>query len=186
MVEWMLQRASVDCIARIRQNTCLLFTTQSNHALRPHSDPNFNVDYSISRILFYILLFFSGIWPHLKLLCVHALWYVPCDSKYRSSVLWWLDYFGKFSMADVFITLCMISYLRLSAEVISSSQVAENVFDGLPLFIENSTNATALVAAICKIAGSAIPSCPDFLGEIVENPEELSGFLVSAHRDYEL
>ena len=81
-------------------------------------------------------------------------------------------------MADVFITLCMISYLRLSAQGISSATVADNVFAGLPDFIENSTNASALVSEVCKVAGSLIPSCPDFLGSIIEDPEELSGFVV--------
>ena len=67
----------------------------------------------------------------------------------RGAALFWLDYFGKFSMADLFAALSLIAYIRLDVHEITAKQIATNLFNGLPAFVANSTNTTAMATLLC-------------------------------------
>jgi len=66
-----------------------------------------------SRLAAVVLVLFSGIWPHVKLLALHAYWYAPAKEEVRTNVLYWLSTFGKWSLADVFVVCVMIGVLNL-------------------------------------------------------------------------
>ena len=61
-------------------------------------DHNFDISTTYSTALFFILLLLSGVWPHLKLLMVHVLFYVRLrfSRKERRRILFWTDFFGKY------------------------------------------------------------------------------------------
>eukprot|EP01012_Entosiphon_sulcatum_P009480 TRINITY_DN1533_c0_g1_i1.p1 TRINITY_DN1533_c0_g1~~TRINITY_DN1533_c0_g1_i1.p1 ORF type:complete len:1522 (+),score=246.47 TRINITY_DN1533_c0_g1_i1:64-4629(+) len=44
----------------------------------------------------------SGAWPYLKILCMLCLWLGPLRSEVRYRLLWWLDFFGRWSLVDYF------------------------------------------------------------------------------------
>mmetsp|Transcript_12809 Transcript_12809/g.24847 ORF Transcript_12809/g.24847 Transcript_12809/m.24847 type:complete len:700 (+) Transcript_12809:355-2454(+) len=69
------------------------------------------------RIAALLLVLFSGVWPHLKLVLLHVYWLVPHSELVRSSALYWLSTFGKWSLADVFVVCVMIGVLNIDMEL---------------------------------------------------------------------
>ena len=77
-----------------------------------------------------LLFMFSALWPHLKLFFLHLLWYISAERKLRTRVLYWLDTFGKWSLADVFVVCTMLTVLRLQIDV-TGNQAFHHIVDEL-------------------------------------------------------
>lgn len=95
-----------------------------------------------------ILALFSGVWPHAKLIALHLLWYTPVIPKRRSRALYWLGFFGKYSMLDVFVVCYLVVLVQLCIDL-PASQLAYNLGTGLPGFLD-SLNSTTLVHGFCE------------------------------------
>lgn len=70
-----------------------------------------------SKVTAVFLFVFSAFWPHFKLLLLHLYFYHPLPSKPRMAALYWLDSFGKFSLADVCATCMLFLLLNVEAEI---------------------------------------------------------------------
>ncbi|KAL7427819.1 hypothetical protein ACHAXH_001174 [Discostella pseudostelligera] len=72
-----------------------------------------------ARSLAVIIAIFSGVWPYTKQLMVLFIWFVPTkwvSSKRRSSMLYWLDVLGKWSMVDVFVFIMTLASFGISIQ----------------------------------------------------------------------
>mmetsp|Transcript_4865 Transcript_4865/g.7360 ORF Transcript_4865/g.7360 Transcript_4865/m.7360 type:complete len:632 (+) Transcript_4865:529-2424(+) len=104
-----------------------------------------NLDSKFSaRFAAVVLILFSGIWPHVKLLSLHYFWLTKsvCE-RTRTTAFYWLSTFGKWSLADVFVVCIMIGVLNLDM-VIDPDMIRTGLIDQLPRLI--------------KIAETIIPS----------------------------
>lgn len=70
-----------------------------------------------SKVTFVLLLLFSAVWPHLKLVLLHIYFYCPVPRKPRRAALYWLDSVGKLSLADVCATCMIFLLLNLQASL---------------------------------------------------------------------
>ena len=72
-----------------------------------------------ARSLAVIIALFSGVWPYTKQLMVLFIWFVPTkwvSSNRRSSMLYWLDVLGKWSMVDVFVFIMTLASFGISIQ----------------------------------------------------------------------
>ena len=60
-----------------------------------------------------LLIIFSGVWPHLKLLLLNFTWLFAKDGVRRTRMLHWLSTLGKWSLADVLVVCVMVGVLHL-------------------------------------------------------------------------
>ena len=104
-----------------------------------------------------LLVGFSGLWPHLKLLLMHYNWYAKRDAKRRSTTLYFLETFGKWSIADVFLICTMIACLNLHIPV-DGRALVDRLDEQLGEAIENleKTQVPALALEVCSYV---VPSC---------------------------
>lgn len=56
-----------------------------------------------------VLILFSGIWPHLKLVLLNYYWLLPSYQSSRTAMFYWLSTFGKWSLADVLVVCVLVS-----------------------------------------------------------------------------
>jgi len=146
-----------------------------------HGDPNFSYNASAPYILFFCLLIMSGLWPHCKLIAVHLLWYAPANPKYRKRWLWWLDFFGKYSMTDVFAMLTMVSWAQIHA-VSTTKDAVDSTMANLPSFFANQTNTTVLAEGLCKhFNQTSHVICEDLIEYVAAHPEGLLEHLQFSH-----
>lgn len=66
-------------------------------------------------ILSFIILFFSVIFPIVKLMTLFAIWFVRLREEQRKWLLYGLALLGKWSMLDVFVTAILIVSIKLGA-----------------------------------------------------------------------
>lgn len=71
-------------------------------------------------ILGVILFFFSGIWPHAKLLLMLYCWFGNMSHRFRQIVLYWIGSFGKFSFADPLSELMRMRMIWTTLEKMAS------------------------------------------------------------------
>ena len=64
-------------------------------------------------VLAVIVFFFSIIFPIVKLLALAVLWGCPLPIEWRSRLLAWLEWLGKWSMLDVFMVAILIVLVKL-------------------------------------------------------------------------
>lgn len=146
-----------------------------------HGDPNFSYNASAPYILFFCLLIMSGLWPHCKLICVHLLWYLPANAKYRKRWLWWLDFFGKYSMTDVFAMLTMVAWAQIHADTTTKDAV-DLTMHNLPSFLANQTNTTVLAEGLCKhLNQTKYIVCEGLVEYIANHPNGLIEHLQFSH-----
>ena len=60
------------------------------------------------------LVVFSFIWPHIKLLLMHVLFYVPMRAGARANGNFWLAFFGKWTLTDVLVMCLCIGLMQLT------------------------------------------------------------------------
>lgn len=72
----------------------------------------------IPRTAALLLVLFSGVWPHLKLLLLSGTWLLAKGSSTRRHrTLQWLSTLGKWSLADVLVVCVMVGVLNLDWHV---------------------------------------------------------------------
>ena len=62
---------------------------------------------------------FSFIWPHVKLLLMHLLYYLPIGSSLRRNGNYWLAFWGKWSLTDA---LVMVRALHASSRTRTTAE----------------------------------------------------------------
>jgi len=78
-----------------------------------------------------LLIIFSGIWPHLKLLMLNMTWFFAKHKSRRSKTLAWLAALGKWSLADVLVVCVMVGVLNLDW-VVDPAAIKNGLIDDLP------------------------------------------------------
>lgn len=56
-----------------------------------------------ARILAFIVVLFSGIWPYIKNIILMLTWYMKLSNKRRDTILTWLKRLGKYSFVDIYV-----------------------------------------------------------------------------------
>lgn len=82
-----------------------------------------------------LLVLFSGVWPHLKLILLQLFWYNPISAKQRSTAFFWLDLFGKWSIFDVLIVSLLVATFELSLTT-QLGDLIHHFEDGLPYIVD--------------------------------------------------
>ena len=80
------------------------------------------------RALATVLLFFSIVFPIIKLLALAFVWFCKLPDERRASLLHWLGILGKWSMLDVFIVAVLIVLVKLGPFVKVEPRVGVYVF----------------------------------------------------------
>mmetsp|Transcript_1214 Transcript_1214/g.2541 ORF Transcript_1214/g.2541 Transcript_1214/m.2541 type:complete len:748 (-) Transcript_1214:68-2311(-) len=91
----------------------------------------------MSRLAAVLLVLFSGVWPHLKLLLLHMtvrMPYGPDRCRNRTASLYWLSTFGKWTLADVFVVCALIGIVALNWTV-DPMAVRDGISDELPTLV---------------------------------------------------
>eukprot|EP00948_MAST-09A_sp_MAST-9A-sp1_P000621 g621.t1 len=65
----------------------------------------------------YALFICSGVWPHVKLLGLMAGWWLPLPARVRQVLLYYLDSFGKSSLADVMVVTIIAVGLEIPVSI---------------------------------------------------------------------
>jgi len=81
-----------------------------------------------------LLIFFSGVWPHFKLLLLNCTWFLSRDGKRRTRTFHWLNALGKWSLADVLVVCVMVGVLKLDWPIVPS-KIQQGVIHELPVLI---------------------------------------------------
>ena len=81
-----------------------------------------------------LLIIFSGIWPHLKLLLLNTTWLFAIHQRRRTRMLTWLSTLGKWSLADVLVVCVMVGVLHLDW-MVDPDAIRAGVLDHLPFLL---------------------------------------------------
>ncbi|KAL7563973.1 hypothetical protein ACA910_017585 [Epithemia clementina (nom. ined.)] len=82
-----------------------------------------------------LLVIFSGIWPHLKLLLLNCTWLFSIHQQRRTRMLTWLSTLGKWSLADVLVVCVMVGVLHLDWNV-DPEAVRIGLVENLPFCLQ--------------------------------------------------
>ena len=58
----------------------------------------------------------SFVWPHVKLVLLQILFYLPFHAPFRRNCLYWTAFFGKWSLADVLVMAAVLGILDLRVD----------------------------------------------------------------------
>eukprot|EP00339_Tiarina_fusa_P004821 CAMPEP_0117041188 /NCGR_PEP_ID=MMETSP0472-20121206/28791_1 /TAXON_ID=693140 ORGANISM="Tiarina fusus, Strain LIS" /NCGR_SAMPLE_ID=MMETSP0472 /ASSEMBLY_ACC=CAM_ASM_000603 /LENGTH=511 /DNA_ID=CAMNT_0004752153 /DNA_START=131 /DNA_END=1662 /DNA_ORIENTATION=- len=89
---------------------------------------------TLPRLAAVLLIIFSGIWPHLKLVWLNVTWFFG-KAPGRTSTLRWLSTLGKWSLADVLVVCVMVGVLHLDW-VVEPDAIKAGVVDDMPQLLE--------------------------------------------------
>ena len=89
---------------------------------------------TLPRIAAVLLIVFSGIWPHLKLLWLQATWFFG-RAPGRTTTLQWLGTLGKWSLADVLVVCVMVGVLHLDW-VVKPNDIKAGIIKDMPALLE--------------------------------------------------
>lgn len=64
-----------------------------------------------------MLFFWSFLWPHTKLLLLHAFFYLRLRSPVRRNGNYWFAFFGKWSLADVLVMAAVLALFNLDVDM---------------------------------------------------------------------
>jgi len=118
-----------------------------------------------SRLAAVLLVIFSGAWPHLKLLLLHSTFLVPYSvRRYRSrtSTLYWLSTFGKYTLADVFVVCALIGIVALDWQV-DPAVVRDGLSTELPTLVLVAKSMYTSTEACAKMLGCDCGEPPSFI-----------------------
>ena len=82
-----------------------------------------------------LLMVFSGAWPHIKLLWLHATWFFGKQAASRTTTLQWLSTLGKWSLADVLVVCVMVGVLNLDWNV-DPAAIKDGIVSDLPAILK--------------------------------------------------
>lgn len=90
----------------------------------------------LSKFSAVLLVVFSGIWPHVKLILLHFNWYNPYfQQNTRATQLHYLAAFGKFSLADIFVVCLLIGVLNLDL-TIEPNTIIHGLKKQMPIYVD--------------------------------------------------
>ncbi|KAL3909340.1 MAG: hypothetical protein SGILL_008124 [Bacillariaceae sp.] len=89
----------------------------------------------IPRLAAILLIVFSGIWPHLKLIMLNLTWFLGKHPIRRTRALQWLSGLGKWSLADVLVVCVMVGVLHLDW-IVEPEEIKQGLMDNLPSIVE--------------------------------------------------
>jgi hypothetical protein len=89
----------------------------------------------LPRVAAVLLIVFSGIWPHLKLIWLQATWFFRKQAAARTTTLQWLSTLGKWSLADVLVVCVMVGVLNLDW-IVDPAAIKEGVISDLPAILQ--------------------------------------------------
>lgn len=89
----------------------------------------------LPRLAAVLLVVFSGLWPHLKLVMLNLTWFVGRHPRRRTRTLQWLSGLGKWSLADVLVVCVMVGVLHLDW-VVDPAEIKQGVVNDLPALIQ--------------------------------------------------
>jgi hypothetical protein len=85
----------------------------------------------LPRLAAVLLIIFSGLWPHLKLIMLHVTWWTARNPVRRKRALNSLGVLGKWSLCDVLVVCVMVGVLHLQWD-----WTAEQIKEGISQNIE--------------------------------------------------
>merc|ERR1719401_557319 len=78
----------------------------------------FQTGMAAEMILGVILFFFSGIWPHVKLILMLVCWFQrKMTHRLRHIILYWIDAFGKFSFLDPLVVVVLMVVFSVGVDL---------------------------------------------------------------------
>ncbi|KAG7338184.1 paraquat-inducible protein A domain containing protein [Nitzschia inconspicua] len=89
----------------------------------------------IPRLAAILLIVFSGIWPHLKLIMLNLTWFFGRHPVRRTRTLQWLSGLGKWSLADVLVVCVMVGVLHLDW-IVEPDAIKQGLMTDLPSLME--------------------------------------------------
>ena len=119
----------------------------------------------MSRLAAVLLVIFSGLWPHLKLLLLHrTFWKSHPVHRYKSrtATLYWLSTFGKYTLADVFVVCALIGIVALDWTV-DPAVVRDGLSAELPTLVLVAKSMYTSTEACTRMLGYDCGSPPSFL-----------------------
>ena len=105
----------VESYASIVQGMWVQHDVNTQH---PEANLKFNTQ-TDGRMFAGLIVLFSGCWPHCKLVATHFLWYARGNAKHRTRGMKWLEFFGKWSMVDVFafVLVCTVFAITIKGSL---------------------------------------------------------------------
>ena len=82
-----------------------------------------------------LLIIFSGLWPHIKLVLLNLTWFLSTHKTRRTKTLAWLAALGKWSLADVLVVCVMVGVLNLDW-VVDPAAIKNGLVDDLPSILQ--------------------------------------------------
>jgi len=82
-----------------------------------------------------LLVVFSGLWPHIKLLMLNLTWFIGKHKTRRTKTLAWLAALGKWSLADVLVVCVMVGVLNLDW-VVDPGAIKDGLVNDLPSILQ--------------------------------------------------
>jgi len=82
-----------------------------------------------------LLIVFSGLWPHIKLLMLNLTWFFAKHKTRRTKTLAWLAALGKWSLADVLVVCVMVGVLNLDW-VVDPGAIKDGLLNDLPSLLQ--------------------------------------------------
>jgi len=82
-----------------------------------------------------LLIIFSGLWPHLKLMMLNLTWFFGKHKTRRTKILSWLASLGKWSLADVLVVCVMVGVLNLDW-IVDPGAIKDGVINDLPSILQ--------------------------------------------------
>jgi hypothetical protein len=132
-------------------------------------------------LLVFVIGFFSGVWPYVKLVMMLACWFIPAHKlsiPRRHKVLEFLDAFGKWSLVDTYVLVLFVVAFSINMECDKAasktfSQVCEAAGVGDALFklyvLPTIGFHTFLIATLMSlINGLAMSACHRYVHRIGE------------------
>lgn len=135
----------------------------------------------LPRLAAVLLIVFSGIWPHVKLLWLNLTWFF---GKYprRTGTLNWLSTLGKWSLADVLVVCVMVGVLHLDW-VVDPAAIKTGVITDLPkilTIVKSQYNSKQVCNMLLKmdcdhqkniIKKGKCEACGKFVRNVFRNPQ---------------
>lgn len=91
-----------------------------------------DVNVFLPRLASVLLILFSGVWPHLKLLLLNVHWLLRPNSP---NTFWWLSTLGKWSLSDVLVVCLMLGILHIDWNV-EPSVVLQGIIHQAPTIMK--------------------------------------------------
>ena len=82
-----------------------------------------------------LLIIFSGLWPHIKLVMLNLTWFIGKHKTRRTRTLAWLAALGKWSLADVLVVCVMVGVLNLDW-VVDPGAIKDGLINDLPSILK--------------------------------------------------